>query len=138
MGVQGRFQRARLGAGQVRQVLDLVGHGLVEDGLDARNLALFRRHDQLAAFAVIDLVTVQKGVEGAASLDAEPGLQRTGRIIEAAMDDLGIPGRHALADMRLGLQHQHRQAAPRQGAPAGQAHGPGPDHDGVEIETHPA
>ncbi|MNQ92181.1 hypothetical protein D3C85_1075980 [compost metagenome] len=134
VGVQFRLQRPRLGAGQMFQPLDAVGRRLPEDGLDALDLGLFGRHDQLAALPVVDLVAAQKVIEGAAPLDAELRLQRAGRIIEPAVDDLGVSRGHALADMGFLLQHQNRQAAFRQRPPAGQPHSPRTHDRRIEVE----
>jgi hypothetical protein len=60
------------------------------DGLDPLDLGLVGGHDQLAAFAVVDLVAVEEGVERPPTLDAESRLHRAGRIVEAGVDDLGV------------------------------------------------
>jgi len=54
----------------------------------AFDLGFLGRHDQLAALPVIDLATLQEVIEGAPPFEAELRLQRAGRIIEPAVDDL--------------------------------------------------
>jgi len=137
MGIQAGLQRPGLGTGQMVETLDAVGGRLDEDGLDPLNLGLVRCHDQLAAFAIVDLVAVEKGIERPPSLDAEPRLQRTGRIVETTVDDLGIARGDALADVGLLLQHQHRQTSLGQRPAAGEADRAGAHHRRVEVEAHP-
>ena len=112
-----------------------IGGGLVEDGLKARHLVRLGGHDQLAALGVVDLVQVEEGIHQSPPDRAETRLQRAGRIVEPAVDHLGIARRDALADVALLFQHRHDQAAPGEGVAAGQAHGPRPNNDGVEIEV---
>ncbi|MCY1250784.1 hypothetical protein D9M72_644580 [compost metagenome] len=57
------------------QPLDAIRRRLLEDGLDARDLSLLGRHDQLAAFPMVDLVAAQEVIERPPSLDAELRLQ---------------------------------------------------------------
>ena len=75
MGVEARLERPGLRAREMLQPLDAVGGGLDEDGLDPLDLSVVGRDDQLAAFAIVDLVAVEKGIERAPSLDTEPRLQ---------------------------------------------------------------
>ena len=75
MGVEARLQRAGLGTGQMFEPLDAVGRRLLEDGLDPLDLSVVGRDDQLAAFAIVDLVAVEKGIERPPPLDTEPRLQ---------------------------------------------------------------
>ncbi len=134
VSVQLRLQRSRLDAGQVLEALNAVGRGLLEDGLDAFDLSFLGRHDQLAAFPMIDLAAFQEVIEGAPSPDAELRLQGAGRIVEPAVDHLGIARGDPLADVRLLLQHQHRQAAPRQRPAAGEPHSPRAYDRRIEVE----
>ena len=53
------------------------------------------------------------------------------------MDDLGIAGGDALADVGFLLQHQHRQAPLRQSPTAGETDRAGAHHRRVEVEAHP-
>jgi hypothetical protein len=108
--------------------------GLVEDRVEAGDLVLAGRHHQLAAFAVGDLPWVEEGVERAPPLDAEPGLQRPGRIVEPAVDDLGVARGNALADVASFSSTSDDQPALRQRPAAGQAHGACAHHGRVEIE----
>ena len=90
--------------------------GLSDDSLDQADLVLPGRHDKLSTFSMVNLVARQIGIQCAASLDAEPGLQRSGRIVEPAMDDLAVSRRYALPDVALLLEYQHSQ--PPQSNPA--------------------
>ena len=67
---KGRLQGERLGLGQVRHALHIIGLGLVHYGVQARQLSVIGRHHQLAAAVVIDLVAIQEGVEAPPTQDA--------------------------------------------------------------------
>ena len=113
----------------------VVGDRLIKDGVQPLDLVRLGRDDQLAALPVLDLVAFQKGIEGAPPLDAEPRLQRASRIIEAAVNDLGVARRHPLTDRAFLFQDQHRQSPRRERTTAGQADRAGAHHRRVEVEA---
>ena len=86
----------------------LIGAGLGEDAIEPPQFLGTVEDHQLAATVEGDAVGFQKGVQGSAARDALASLQRTGRVVEPAMDDFGVPRRDPLADPRTGLQHHGR------------------------------
>jgi hypothetical protein len=129
-----RLQRMHLLGRQHLQTLDAVDLGLSGHALHAGDLGLAGGHDDLAALVIGDAVRVEERVHQAPAGHAQLGFQRTGGIVEAAVDHLGIARGDALADEMLAFQHQHIVAALGQGVAAGQAHGAGADDGGIEIE----
>ncbi len=97
------LQRARLTGREPGHTFDVVDLGLAGDGVEASEIGVFRRHHQLAAAVEGHVMSGEKEIEQAASLHAQPRPQRTGGIVEPAVDDLGIARRHALADGPIGL-----------------------------------
>ncbi len=80
-GGKGRLQFARRLSRQPFDPFHAIGHGLGEDGVQARDVAVVGRHHQLAAPIEGDRMVLQEGVEQAAAFDTEPRLQGAGRIV---------------------------------------------------------
>ncbi len=76
---------------------------------------------------------VQEAVEAPPALDAEPRLERAGRIVQPTVDHLGIARGYPLAEGCLPLQHGDGPALAGQGMRGGQTHCAGAHDDGVEI-----
>ncbi len=110
-----------------------VGKGLGQHRLDARDILLAGGHHQLAAAVEGDLVDLQEVIESSPPLDAEAGLQRTGGIVEPAVDHLRISRRDPLADGRLPLQHDRRQTSLSESVGDGQADRPCSNDGDVEV-----
>ena len=128
------LERVDLRGGQPRELLDPVDEALLIDRLDPRHVGLVGRDQQLAAAIVGDAVRVEERVQHAPPGDAQPRLERAGRVVEPGVDDLGVARRHALADRPCLLEHRDRQAALDQGVATREPHGTGADHDRVELE----
>ena len=73
------------------------------------------RDDHLAAALVRDAPLLAVLVHLARALDAQAGLERAGRVVDAGVDHAGVVAGLMRADLGLALEHAHRRArvAPR-------------------------
>ncbi len=134
VALQVRLKGPRLGGRQDLHALDVIGPRLIENGVEPVQLFRAVEDHKLAAAVEGDSSFGQEGVEGPPALDAEPRLQGTCRVVQPAMDDLGVPGGDALADPGTGLKHDCRETTAGQGEAAGEPYGARPDDNGVEVE----
>ena len=84
--------------------------------VEARQLGLVGRDDQLAGALVGDFAVVAVGVELARSFDAEPRSQRSWSVVDAGVDDAARVAGLVRAKLRLALEN----ADSRIGVPLGQ------------------
>ncbi len=86
--VQLRLQGQGLFAGQSDHALHAVDPRLVQDALQGADLIGLGGHHQLAAAVMGHAMGVQERIEPPPALDAQPRAQRTGAVVEPAVDDL--------------------------------------------------
>jgi hypothetical protein len=95
-----------------------------------------RRDDQLAALEVWHAPRLQIGIELPPALDAHAMAQAAGRVIHAAMDDLGIARGRACADPVRRLEHDHIMPRARElGAAIARPTAPAPTND-KDVDVH--
>ena len=95
---EGRLELARFGAAQPAQAFDAVAERAPLDRAQRLDLRRRRRDDELAAAPMADAARLAIGIEQAPAGDAEPRLQRAGRVVEAGVDDLAVARADAVAD----------------------------------------
>ena len=125
-----------LGA-QAPQARHRVGAAAALELVQARELALVQRDDDLAAALDGDAALLAVGVQARGALDAQPRLQRARLVVDAGVDDAGVVAGLAGAHLVGGVDHGHAQpgAAREQLARAGQADDARPD-DGEVVALH--
>ena len=99
-----------------------------------RRLAIVNRHDQLAALVGLDAARGAILIELAPTLDAEPRLERAGRVIKTRMDDFGIARGGFGGDRRGRLEHQDLPALERERPRAGKADCPRANDHCIRLE----
>jgi hypothetical protein len=77
--------------------------------VEARQLGLVERDDHLAAALVRDLVALAVLVQLARALDAEPRLQRPGRVVDPGVHYAAVVAGLVTPDAVLLLEHAHAQ-----------------------------
>ena len=116
-----RFERARRIAANQLESFDAVVKPLRQNRFDLAKLRGVSGHDQLAALLVGDAVRGAEFIEHAPSARRMAGTQRSGRIIEAAVDHLAVARGYPIADAAGRLGDDHVMAAtrgrPRDGEP---------------------
>ena len=115
------LQRAQRGAVQRHQVVDPAGACVGRQGLEPLALVFLHRHQQLADAPVADAVAGAPGVQAFAAFQAEIGLERAGRVVEAGVDHFGIATGGVATDQPFALRHQYAVAGFGQARGAGQA-----------------
>ena len=70
------------------------------------------------------------------SLDAEAGLERSGRVVDAGVDDLGVARAGVLADRALRFQHRHFAAGEGESSGDSQPDPAGADDGGIGEPGH--
>lgn len=74
---------------------------LVVQAAEVADLVLARRENELARVLEADTVVLAARVEEVATTDAEGRLERVGRVIQPAVNDLGVARRRLLADLAV-------------------------------------
>ena len=69
--------------------------------------------DELAAVAIGDAVFGTKRVEPLPAIDTQPGLERTGRVVQARVDHPAVVRAGVHAGARMALEQAHRAARRR-------------------------
>ena len=97
--------------------------------VEAGQLGLVERDDQLAAALGGDRVALAERVQLARAADAQLRLQRAGRVVDAGVDDAGVAAGLVAADLVLLVEHHDRGARVAAGelARGGQADDAGAD-----------
>ena len=122
-----------------REPFDPVVLALALQRLEGAQFVVVAGDDQLAAAFVRDLMLGAKRIQLAASLHAQPRLERALRVVEAGVDDAAVVRAGVQAGTRMALEHADRQSAPRNGTSGGQPGHTGADdgdlngfHDGIK------
>jgi hypothetical protein len=120
------------------QPLEPVRQAAALQFLEPWQLVLVHRHHDLAAAFAGDAPFGAEAVERLAPLDAVPGLERTGLVAGARVDDAAVVPRLVRGQPVLGLEHDGRGAralGERQGG--GQADDAAADHgDFAAVRDH--
>ena len=77
---------------------------------ETAQLALVARHDQLAAALVGDGVLLAVGVHLPRPGDAQPGLERTGLVVDAGVDHAAVGAALTAGHVRSALEHDGARA----------------------------
>jgi hypothetical protein len=93
-----RLERADLCAAEPEEVVDAVRLRLCLERRKLGDLALVGGDDQLAAAPVLHAVLAAEAVKHHLALDAEPGLGKAGRVIDASVDDFAVARAHPRLD----------------------------------------
>ena len=108
---------------------------LVLQAAEGGQVCLVKGHQELAGDLVGHVQLVAQGGKAPAALDAEPGHQASGPVVEPRVDDGGVPpagpGGHVGGGLRQGHRHLIAGQLPCHGA----AHGPAADDEDVEISV---
>ena len=80
--------------------------------LERRTVAEILRDDELAAARVRHAVGGAELVQHPRAVDAVPGLERSGRIVDTGMDDLAVVRARAASRARLAFEDADAVAAP--------------------------
>src|SRR5581483_3794191 len=115
-----------------RQVLDAVGQAALVEGLEAGQLVLGRRHDDLAAALDADAARPAELDHHPGPLHAEPGLGGAGAVVDPGMDDAAVVARLVRGEPRLLLEDDE----PRAGGAAPQQAGGRQRHDPAADDRH--
>ena len=126
------LERDRFLARQPSQVVHAIEGRLGLQRVQAGQLLRRGRDDQLAAAPVRDMALLAMCIEQLLAAHAQARLQRSGRVVQAGVDDLAVARAHPGADRVRAFQHQRFQPAHRQRAPYRQADNPGTDHDSID------
>ena len=110
-----------------------IGRGARRDAAELPALCLAAGDDQLAAAPVRDAALGAIGVEHLAAGDAEPGLERARRVIDAGMDHLAVARADARAERALGFEQQHFAALRGEFARHGEADDAGADDGAIDF-----
>src|SRR6185437_9337800 len=86
-----------------------------------------------AAAPVRDAMLLTEGIQPVASGNAEPGLERAARIIDAGMDDLAVARAGAGAETVGRFEDENFTAGLRQRSRHRQAHDASADDDRVDV-----
>ena len=89
------------------------------------------RDDELAAAVVRNVILFAECVEAIRPFDAQLGLHRAGRIVDACMDDAAIVGGRFLTESSMPLRQYHRNPAIREIVRRGEAGDAAADNQGV-------
>ncbi|MNP10479.1 hypothetical protein D3C76_1026320 [compost metagenome] len=127
----GRLQGMQAGGIDFLQVMHTTGRGVDGEAVQLGALGVLHRHQQLADALVRHVVGGAPGVQAFAAFQAEFGLQRAGRVIEAGVDDFGIATGCVAADQAFLFDHQHAASGIGQARGAGQAERAGADDQQV-------
>ncbi len=133
---QRRLHALRLVARHELEVPDPVLRRLPLDRLERRHLCLIGRDDQLAELFVRNPPLSAVVVEHVLALDAEPGLEAAGRIVDPGVDHLRVPRGCAGADPLGRLQHPNLPPGQRQCASHREPDHPGADHHAFDPLRH--
>ena len=90
------------------QVLDAVGHTLGVQRVQRLQLRIIVRDDQLPAARVRDAVARAEVVQQAASFDAQPCLERSGRVVDAGVNDAAVVRARVLPGPGMAFEHADR------------------------------
>ena len=132
-GADGRLPSRDEGAVNDLQPLDAIGASSCQNGFQLLNLSIPCRHEQLAAPRVRDAVIATELIEQRSALDAQPGLQCAGRVVQARVNDAAVVRAGVEARPRMPLEDADRIPAPRHLACAGQAGHAGSDDSDVDL-----
>ena len=110
-----------------------VGRRRAPDVLQRRQLLLAGGDHQLAQPGVRDSRSRAVRVERVAAPDAEARLPRAGRIVDARVDHLGVPGAGVEPDESLLFDEEHFAAGKRQPPSNRQPHHSGADHGHIDA-----
>ena len=132
LGLQGRLQRACFLAAQPAQALDAVRRGALCDRAQLGYLARAASDDELAATAMADAAGLAIRVQRPPAGDAERGLQRARRVIQAGVDDLAVARAGAVADAAARFEHERFPPVQGELARAGEADHARADDDGID------
>ncbi len=121
------------GAVEPPQPRDVVRAGAALELVQPRELGVVDGHDELAAALVAHAVLVAELVQLAGAGDAQLGLQRAGRVVDAGVDDAGVVAGLVGGDAVLALEDHHGGVRPavQQLAGGGEAEDAGPDDGDV-------
>ena len=110
-----------------------VGPGPFDQGGQPGSLVFRRCHDQLPATVVGDAVLGAELDHPVPAPYGQVGLERTGRVVEAGVDNPAVAARLVGGDRGLLLEHHHRDVgqAADQGVGCGQAEDSATHHDHV-------
>ena len=105
--------------------------------VEPRELTLRHGHDHLAATLVRDPVLRGEEEEGLPSRGAQPGLARTGFVVEAGVDDAAVVAGLVKGQALFRLEHQAAQPMIRgERARRGEADDSTAYHDDIERAAH--
>jgi hypothetical protein len=128
-----RLDRAQAAGVQPPQVRHAVGARTPLELREPRQLVLAERDDELADAVDGDGAALAVGVHARGAVDAQPGLQRAGRVVDAGVDHAAVVA--ALVCGRRGLALDDEQAAAGAAREHLAGHGEpddaGPDDEGV-------
>src|SRR3954468_5066624 len=130
------LDRGVLVAAEAAQAGDAVRLPAALELVQAGQLGLVERDDQLAAALSDDLVLLAEQVQVARAADAQLRLQRSRDVVDARVDDAGVVAGLVAGDLRLLVDHRDRLARVpvRELARGGEADDPGSD-DG-DVRPH--
>jgi hypothetical protein len=78
--------------------------------LQARELDVVGRDDQLSATLARDLALLAIRIQLARAFDTQTGLQRAGLVVDAGVNNPRVVARLVGSDLRFALEHAHRRA----------------------------
>ena len=105
----------RAAASSAPQARDAVGGAATLELVERRQLGAVERDDQLAAALVREPARLAVAGQLARARDAEPGLERTGRVVDPGVHDARVAACLVRGDALLLLEHDHVPARIAQG-----------------------
>ena len=127
-----RLERLSRRAVEPRE-LDAVGLRRGGDAGEARQLGIGRGDDELFAAPVGNGAPGAEPVEPLTPSDAQAGLERARRIVDAGVDHLAVARTRPRAEARGGFEDQHLASGERQLPRHREAHDAGPDHHRIDL-----
>lgn len=97
------------------------------------SLSLIGGYYQLAQPAVADAVFLAKLVEGLVSGQAQPGLERALRVVDAGVDDAAVAAAYFLAELGVLFQYENISSPTGQPGGDGQADDTGADDGNIGL-----
>src|SRR3990167_3170491 len=93
----------------------------------------FHGYQQFAQPAVRHLMAAAPGIQAFAAFQAQFGLERAGRVVDAGVDHLGVAAGGVSADQALRLDYQADLPRLAQARGAGQAERAGANNQGIDT-----
>ena len=134
--LQRGLKRQRLVTRQHLQIAHPVGRSMLGNPSQLRTLRLGRRHDQLTATPVRNTALLAIGIQQRLACHAQPGFERTLRIVDTRMYHLAVARRSFRANRIRGFQHQYVTPTQSQCPSHCQAHHARADDDAIHFFSH--